>query len=575
MQSLSTSEIRSSSDLQKRRSIATLLSLGYWLLAAAVFIGAAWSRFQLPSTPIADPDTWGYLSPAMSALLGEGWVHHLRNYLYPGFLFVLLRIFQDFDAVTIAQHLAGLAAGVLFLVVWRRLRDFNLAPRLPYLLHQLIGLFGVAIYLYAREPMTYELEIRPEGIVPLLVLLNIFFTIEFSYRCWIRRDQYLPVKWGLAIVASAIVLSLAKPSFTIAALGSILPVMAVFVFPFPDREKAALFLGSLGLILLLLVPEQLAAGGDMDAEAFLPTQLFVIHAAEIRSQMRADLASRRSLPYSRTLVQEAAQLLDREMANSARNRPFPSLGFNPDFLMYEHQSFDGKMREKFQQDRRRLAEFYRFYYERTWRHQPGRMLAKIWRQMLIFYAPICPAYHPAKLWPISDRYAHGLDAFAQAHARENWWGYEPFRVLLGNTAALAGSGKVLRTSKQSRRWEQLLSRNYLLSCALTLGAASLIFLRRDLRPFLGPLAAVVLFFYWYNFANCFEVAVIHSLDNSRYNRIQLIFTILAQCGAMLLILELAALLLRRLTNGTAFSDAKTGQLMEAGRSLFRRHDASR
>ena len=146
-----------------------------------IFVHAIWLRLALPWTPIADPDSWGYLSPAMSALLGHGWAHHLRNYLYPGFLFLLLRTFQSFAAITVAQHLAGLAAGVIFLVVWRRLRDFNHAPRLPYLLHQLIGLFGVGTYLCAREPMTYELEIRPEGIVPLLVLLNIFFTTEFSY----------------------------------------------------------------------------------------------------------------------------------------------------------------------------------------------------------------------------------------------------------------------------------------------------------------------------------------------------------------------------------------------------------
>jgi hypothetical protein len=562
-------------DPWRRLHFATAFRLAYWLLVVLVFVSAIWLRLRLPLTPIADPDTWGYLSPAMSALMGHGWAHHLRNYLYPGFLFLLLWTFQSFAAVTVAQHLAGLAAGALFLVVWRRLRDFIRAPQLPYPLHQLIGLFGVTTYLYAREPMTYELEIRPEGIVPLLVLLNIFFAIEFSYRCWIRRDQHLPVKWGLAVVASAIVLSLAKPSFTIAALGSILPIMAIFSGKFSRREKAALFLGSLGLTLLLLVPEELTARGDMDARTFLPTQLFIIHAAEIRHQMKADLAAHRSLPYPETLVQGIAQLLDRELANSARNRAFPSLGFNPDFLMYERQSFDHKMRETFQQDRPRLAEFYHFYYERTWRHQPGRMLAKIWRQMLVFYAPRCPAYHLTKLWPISDRYALGLDAFAQAHAKENWSSYEPFRVLLEKTATLAGSGKVLRTSGQTWRWQQLLSQDYLLSCALILGAAGLIFLRRDLRPFLGPLAAVVLFFYWYNFANCFEVAVVHTLDNPRYDRIQLIFTILAQCGAILLIVGVTAFLLRPPHEWPRFSDAKTGQLMEPGRSLSPRRDGSR
>jgi len=60
---LSTSQIRSWPVLWKRRHAATFFALGYWLLTASVFIGAAWYRFQLPSTPIADPDTCGYLSP--------------------------------------------------------------------------------------------------------------------------------------------------------------------------------------------------------------------------------------------------------------------------------------------------------------------------------------------------------------------------------------------------------------------------------------------------------------------------------------------------------------------------------
>jgi hypothetical protein len=538
-------------DPQRRRRLGTVFRLAYWLLAALVFIGAGCLRFRLPSVPIADPDAWGYLSPAMSALLGEGWAHHLRNYLYPGFLFLLLRTFQNFAAVTVAQHLAGLGAGVLFLVIWRRLRDFIPAPRIPYLLHQLLGLFWVTMYLYAREPMIYELEIRPEGIVPLLVLLNIFCAIEFSYRCWVRRDRVLPVMWGLAVVASAILLSLARPSFTIAAVGSALPVMAVFSLKFSGREKATLFFGSLVLTLLFLVPEQVVARGDLDSETFLPTQLFIIHAAEIRDQMRADLAFHRSLPYPEAFVRAVERCLDREMTRSAAGQIFPSLGFHPDFLMFGRRSFDDEMREKFHQDRRLLADFYRFYYKQAWRYQPGRMLAKIGRQMLIFYAPRCPAYYPSKIWRIADRYARSLEVLDQVRAAGNWWGHEPFQAFLTNTATLAASGKVLRTSGKMSNWQELLSRGYLPSCALTLGAAGIIFLRRDLRSLLGPLAAVVLFLYWYNFGNSFEIAVVHSLDNSRYDRTQLIFTVLAQGGAILLVLELGAVFLRRLTGGVA------------------------
>jgi hypothetical protein len=35
----------------------------YWTALALIFAWAVWQRFKLPLDPIADPDTWGYLSP--------------------------------------------------------------------------------------------------------------------------------------------------------------------------------------------------------------------------------------------------------------------------------------------------------------------------------------------------------------------------------------------------------------------------------------------------------------------------------------------------------------------------------
>jgi hypothetical protein len=93
----------------------------YWGTAAAVVAWAAWQRFALPLDPIADPDTWGYLAPALRKLVGRR-VGHTdgRNFVYPAFIFSILRLFGDFRAIVIVQHLLGLVAGVLFLITWRR-----------------------------------------------------------------------------------------------------------------------------------------------------------------------------------------------------------------------------------------------------------------------------------------------------------------------------------------------------------------------------------------------------------------------------------------------------------------------
>ena len=99
----------------------------YWVVVAGLFSFAAWKRFALPFEPLADLDTWAYLAPAIHKLTGPDFVYEGRNFIYPGFLFLLLRFFADFRAITVAQHLLGLAAGGLFLMTWRRAREFLVA----------------------------------------------------------------------------------------------------------------------------------------------------------------------------------------------------------------------------------------------------------------------------------------------------------------------------------------------------------------------------------------------------------------------------------------------------------------
>src|SRR6266513_2466266 len=113
----------------------------YWTVIALLFAGAVWQRFRLPLDPIADPDTWGYLSPALRKLTGAEVGHtNGRNFAYPGFLFLLLRLFADFRAITIAQHFLGLLAGAVFLLTWKRARIFVSNPRIGRVAHDLLGL---------------------------------------------------------------------------------------------------------------------------------------------------------------------------------------------------------------------------------------------------------------------------------------------------------------------------------------------------------------------------------------------------------------------------------------------------
>ena len=160
---------------------AALWRVCYWTALALVFAWAIWQRFALPLTPIADPDTWGYLSPALRKLTGAEFGHtHGRNFLYPGFLYLVLRSFGDFRAIAIVQHLLGLAAGAILLQTWRRLRIFVPNSLVNPSLHDALGLAGAAIYLLASETTRIETQLRPEGVCAFLIGINLYLSFNSS-----------------------------------------------------------------------------------------------------------------------------------------------------------------------------------------------------------------------------------------------------------------------------------------------------------------------------------------------------------------------------------------------------------
>ncbi len=513
----------------------SVLGVLYWIAVLSLFTYAAFLRFRLPPEPILDPDTYGYLSPAVGKLIGTGFVHHLRNYLYPSFLFLVLKCFGDFRAITIVQHLLGLTAGAIFLLAWQRIRSFIPLPRLPQLLYGFIGLIAAAIYLTAEEPIRFETDIRPEGIVSFLIILNIFLILEFSYRCYLRSVRTIPVMLGVCAVVSSVITALAKPSLAIAVAGALAPLAAALFYPFSRRSKVALVIGSLAAATLLILPAQLPARHDPANRAFLPTQLFVIHADLIRDQIANDLSDGAATKYSTELLRRVHQILVIEINKTATFTTYPVLGFHPDYLMYNPTSLDAQMHAEFRGRTEELCAFYRYYYKRVWLKQPYRMAGKIARQMLVFYGPFCPAYYPGKIRHLSKEYSSSLAAIQAADLRHQWAGYQPLEKLIRRTSELAQEGLEVPVPRLLWRSQWFLGRTYLLAVAFSVVAVATVLLPRQLRYHLGSFAGVTAFVCWYNFAACLEVAIVHTLDNRRYNTIQLVFTLLAQFTAFLLI----------------------------------------
>lgn len=101
-----------------RRGQQVLLAI-YLALVVVVFVWAVTVRSRLPLQPFIDEDFWGYLNPALSKLTGGPFQHSQgRDFLYPGFVYLLLCVFGDLRAIPIAQHALGVLTGGLLLLVW-------------------------------------------------------------------------------------------------------------------------------------------------------------------------------------------------------------------------------------------------------------------------------------------------------------------------------------------------------------------------------------------------------------------------------------------------------------------------
>lgn len=525
----------------------------YWIAIAATVAWAVWSRWRLPLEPIIDPDLWGYILPAIDKLSGTGFTHETRNFVYPGFLCFLLGLTRDFRSIPIAQHLLGLIAGALLLLGWQRVRGLISQPRLPENAHRWLGLFLMSVYLFASEPIHFEMQIRPEGVIPFLAILNIVCALQFIYWFFVRESKRAAVFSGAATIFSALLVGSVKPNFWLAALVSIAPVFCVVFRSGWGREKILLFLGGAAGLALLILPEHLLARRDAEGALVVPALLFVEHADIIRDQLAHDLDAAIPLPYPRAFLEHVRAKFETEFPKSvvASLHRYPSLGFDPEYFIYEPDSICAALFDAFHGDLAALGGFYRFYYGRALLHQPLRMAAKVARQIAIFYFPKCGAYSWQRSQDLQPEYQAGVQVMddlrdtsiqivspASFSVISNFAKFQPAMESLDRAILLARESHSLTQSDWVNRVLFRLAKTYSASLYITLLLAIAVLSRTTLRRQLGLLAAAVLFCYAYNFAVCLEVALVNSLEVRRYMTVQMIVALLAQFLTVLFVLEL-------------------------------------
>lgn len=530
------------------------------MLLLAVLRSAAAMRFLLPQTPLIDPDYWGYLHPAVSKLNGGPFEHTFgRNFVYPGFLYVLLRVVGDYQVIGVAQHVLGLLTGVLLAGAWNILCGLLAGHRRARWAASLLGPVLAGDFLLSRSPVMFEQTVRPEAIFPFFLagsfLLN-GAAIHAGYA--VRRPRVERWCLGLNFFVVAVAQAL-KPSLGFGLVGANLP-LAVYVLRRgePGRMKALVAGLAVGLTALsVILPERLLAKSDPMAALFLPATLFTIHAGIIHGQIVEDLRTGDTAPYEPPWLAEFNRKLESDLETAAHREesPYRTLGFNPDYLFYVQPVFYPAFRRR---DVPETAAFCQHYYWKTWRRRPGEMVAKVVRQLgEVYNFPV----RLGKKHRLQHLFALPRSGGGQAlgkHYRDAWACCQDPSRLAAMRRAVGGEGYLRRLQSlgdiedEVREPEpvhvlnDLLARWHLPLLGLTL-AAGAVLIGWSWRENL-PLVAGVWSWWAANFLMFLTVAVVHSLELARYVENQRVCTVFGEFAAVLVVWQGVAVLGRAASN---------------------------
>jgi hypothetical protein len=543
--SLINKDVRPLSDLllAPGREGAFLWKVIYVAAAGSLFCLALERRFALPLVPILDADSPNFLWPGLLKLNSGQFVHNAGlNFIYPGALFLLLRGFSDFRAIVIWQHLLGVAAGAFFLLSWNRLHDLDAASCLRRAVHQAIGLFGAGIYLLSPIPILFEMQIRPEAVCMFAQMLSFWLFFQFLFCRLSATSRRRAAFYGIAAVASALLLCSLKPSYALTAL-LMIGVLSWLVWRSTGgwRYQSLFLAGAMIAGLVIIVPEYLLGRADRLSKMFLPQTLFSVHAEIIREQMGDDLRSETPTAFPRPWLQTAYDELGAEIARAHVPAPeqFSLLGFSPDYLMNGADAIFTPWLQQLGSDDE-FRRFLNYYYWRALQHRPVSFAAKISRQIGVFYSWKCPAFLAYRRIPLVAW--HYTRSLAVLKDPENWEQLERIpagRALRVQTEELCARENFFNSGKRLHFFHELLARTYLPLLCISAGLALWIVFVRKRSPDGRRPSLLVLFLFLTNFANVLAISAVHSMEVPRYATVQFAAALFAQLWAIRYLLEFA------------------------------------
>ncbi len=481
-----------------------------------------------------DPDTYGYLSPAVH-LFGNGtYVSTWRNFLYPSFLILVLQVFPHLGFISKVQHIIGLGTAVIIVLTFFRSRVFLPTGKILDGMVRLVALIGAYVYLLSQSPIMLEHSIRPEALFPFASAMNMLIGLEFSRRVFLKqRVDGLTSTWTILLIIGAIGTYYLKPAWGLAVGASLLPLALAWLW-IPNQwvwKSLSTLTGILLSVILFAVPTRILQR-QVNGDFFLPTTLLCTHAQFLQDIIQKDALSLPMKSPERAPMLQFAQ--DIRTAIQSPHYKRYGLTLNPDDLMYrgplEHLA-SGLQNSKWS-----LEKFCYYYYFRSWIEHPLAQIQKVEKQMAYFYSPKkVNIYTPNHSLDPLDQYHISLKAMHDTHYAK-WQPLDTYQKSLQNPHFATSLDPHL---PHGMRWlMRLLNNLFLAFLLLSLVGVTIVFFGNDLYRKLLPAALCSLYLSSFNFSNCLTISVVHMMSVSRYHFNQISMSVLSQGFEFLFVIAL-------------------------------------
>jgi len=524
----------------------------YWGGVGIILVLALIARFNMPSLPFVQPDSWGYLYPAWHAATQGEFVHYLaRGFAYPLFLHGCINGLGSFSAVVYVQHLLGVIGLLLLGIGWFRLKEMFALNFLGSVIHVLSGWAMLLLLGFNQFQLHHEHYIGHEALFMFLsaLLFYLWVSLFYSFKDAGEKLNTRTKIISLAIIWLNFLIYIILPKWGFA-LPLNIGLLFLCLWNYAQKFKPALLVLVVGFLIAfmsLLLPEKvLAKKYDPYAGLFASQVIFLFHADLAAEAIKQDyLEGKGPAGVDNDLLKQLHQEIESVLQAGVEGESKPGgYSYNPDDVLYGPA--EKVLQQYFAGNPEGYSALCKHYIGRIFKEQKAAYMSKVFGQLGMYYR-LDAQRHPRQLkerWATGDYlYSLNLETLQGVNTQLMQWPQgKKYLAAMKHELDLGRSEDSVYGRFHFRNMEpvyRLLDKLYPFSLAVSFLLLLFMLSKISLPLSLMPLCSLFLLVLVYgaSLGINLTVSLVHSLEFERYRLFQYCWTLLAQIGVVSVLLS--------------------------------------